>query len=148
MKYLKIHTLEKGWCDRDEIMLHAVFQILVDFMEQEKPDEIVAWNSDETHQRVWKEIRSLYGWWKNRRPVRKNPLDDKRLKVPPMKFEDVPGTDYKRMIKPDRKKYAAYYKAQIVTSKGDVMGLRKMPRAFTEQRVSMLSSVLRRNAPS
>ena len=37
MKYLKIHTLEKGWCDRDEIMLHAVFQILVDFMEQEKP---------------------------------------------------------------------------------------------------------------
>jgi hypothetical protein len=36
MKYLKIHTLEKGWHDRDEIMPHAVFQILV-FVEQEKP---------------------------------------------------------------------------------------------------------------
>lgn len=35
------------------------------------------------------------------------------------------------------------WKSQIVTSKGDVMGLRKIPRAFTEQGVSMLSSVLR-----
>jgi len=32
MKNLKIHTLEKGWQDRDEIMLHALFQILVDFV--------------------------------------------------------------------------------------------------------------------
>lgn len=38
MKYLKIHTLEKGWQDRDEIMLHAVFQVLADFLEQEKPE--------------------------------------------------------------------------------------------------------------
>ncbi len=35
------------------------------------------------------------------------------------------------------------WKSQIVTSKGDVMGLRKLPRAFTEQGVAMLSSVLR-----
>jgi hypothetical protein len=35
MKYLKIHTLEKGWRDRDSIMLHAAFQILVDFVELE-----------------------------------------------------------------------------------------------------------------
>ena len=41
MKVLKIHTLEKGWCDKDYVMIHAVFQILVDFIEQEKPDQIV-----------------------------------------------------------------------------------------------------------
>ena len=40
MKYLKIHTLKKGWRDRDSIMLHAAFQILVDFVELEKPGEI------------------------------------------------------------------------------------------------------------
>jgi len=50
MKYLKIHTLEKGWRDRDSIMLHAAFQI----------------------------------------------------------FEDVPDSDCKRMVEPDKKKYAAY----------------------------------------
>jgi len=46
MKVLKIHTLEKGWCDKDYVMLHAMFQLLVDFVEQEKPDQIVDWNSD------------------------------------------------------------------------------------------------------
>ena len=47
MKYLKIHSLEKGWRDRDSIMLHAAFQILVDFVELEEPGKIVDWNSDE-----------------------------------------------------------------------------------------------------
>ncbi len=42
MKYLKIHTLNKGeWYDRDTILLHAAFQILTDFIEQEKPEKIV-----------------------------------------------------------------------------------------------------------
>lgn len=111
MKYLKIHTLKKGWQDRDEIMLHAVFQILVDFVEQEKPDEIVDWNADDTHKRDWREICELYKWWKTKRPARKSPLDDKRLKVPPLKFEDIPGTGHQKMVAPDKKKYAAYYKA-------------------------------------
>lgn len=35
------------------------------------------------------------------------------------------------------------WKSQIVTSKGDTKGLRKLPFAFTEQGVAMLSSVLR-----
>jgi len=35
------------------------------------------------------------------------------------------------------------WKSQIVISKGDIMGLRKLPRAFTEQGVAMLSSVLK-----
>ena len=56
MKYLKIHTLKKGWQDHDSIMLHAAFQILADFIELEKPDEIVDWNSDDSHKKAWKEI--------------------------------------------------------------------------------------------
>jgi hypothetical protein len=47
LRYLKIHTLEKGWYGRDELVLHADFQLLTDFIEQEKPDKIVDWNIDE-----------------------------------------------------------------------------------------------------
>ena len=36
------------------------------------------------------------------------------------------------------------WKSQIVTSNSDKMGLRKMPNVFTEQGVSMLSSILKR----
>jgi len=35
-----------------------------------------------------------------------------------------------------------YWRSQIVTSKGDKMGLRYQPMAFTEQGVAMLSTVL------
>lgn len=40
MKILKIHALERGWHDKDEILLPAAFQLLVDFIEQEHPDRI------------------------------------------------------------------------------------------------------------
>ena len=49
---LRIQTLEKGWCDKDRVMLHAAFQLLVDFLEKEKPDEIVDWSHDADHERV------------------------------------------------------------------------------------------------
>jgi len=41
------------------------------------------------------------------------------------------------------KEEAEIWKSQIVTSKGDVKGLRKKPPVFTEQGVAMLSSVLK-----
>jgi hypothetical protein len=111
MKYLKIHSLEKGWRDRDSIILHAAFQILVDFVELEEPGKIVDWNSDDAHKEAWHEICDLYDWWTKKRPNRKYPTEDKRLKIPSIEFEDIPGSDYKRMIEPDKKKYAAYYRA-------------------------------------
>jgi hypothetical protein len=43
---LKVHTLEKGWFEKDNLLIHAAFQILVDFVENEKPDQILDWNSD------------------------------------------------------------------------------------------------------
>jgi len=111
MRYMKIHTLEKGWCDRDELLLHAPFQLLVDFIEQEKPDRIVDWNADELHRKAWKEIQSLYNWWKKERPARKDPLDDMRIKHPPFTFEKIPGSDLCKRVEPDKKKYANYYRA-------------------------------------
>ncbi len=111
MKYLKIKTLEKGWHDKDEVLLHAAFQILTDFIEQETPEEIVDWNSDELHKKAWKEIKSLYKWWKEIRPSRTSPLDEKNLIAPPFKFKKIPGSDLSEMVEPDKKKYAGYYRA-------------------------------------
>ena len=39
---VKIKNLPRTWCDRDEVMLHAMFQILVDFVELEQP--FVSWD--------------------------------------------------------------------------------------------------------
>ena len=111
MRYLKIQTLEKGWYDKDQVLLHAAFQLLTDFVEQEKPNKIVDWNVDELHRKAWKEIKSLYNWWQKERPARKSPLDDTRLKHPPLKFEKIPGSDLYKMVEPDKKKYARYYRA-------------------------------------
>ena len=111
MRKLKIHTLNKGWCDKDEVLLHAAFQILVDFVEQEKPGKVIDWNSDKEHKKAWREVRALYKWWTKKRPARKDPLDDKKLKVPPLKFKKIPNTDLSKMVVPSKKKYAKYYKA-------------------------------------
>lgn len=110
MRYLKIETLDKGWCDRDQVLLHAAFQILVDFIEKEHPESI-DWNYNGLHRRVWREIKSLYRWWKETRPNRKSPLDDERLPSPPLKLKKVPDSDLSEWVKPDKKKYAKYYEA-------------------------------------
>lgn len=44
MAQLKITTLGKGWYDKDEILLHAAFQLLTDFIEQEQPERYIDWN--------------------------------------------------------------------------------------------------------
>ena len=111
MKLLKITTLDKGWYDRDDILLHAAFQVLVDFVEREHPDRTTDWNADAVYKHVWKEIQSLYKWWKETRPSRRSPLDNKKLTVPPLKFKKIPGSDLSQVVEPDKKKYAEYYRA-------------------------------------
>lgn len=61
MRTLKITTLnpaKDGWVDRDMLMLHACFQILVDFVEKE--DGLNQWGNNE----VVSELKHLYNWWK------------------------------------------------------------------------------------
>ena len=92
-------------------MLHAAFQLLADFMEQESPDKHIDWSHDALHRRAWKEIRDLYKWWTKTRPRRRSPIDDKKIAEPPLRFEKVEGTEFRRLATPDKKKYAAYYRA-------------------------------------
>ena len=92
-------------------MLHAVFQLLVDFVEKEKPGEIVGGNSCPEHKHAWKEIRALYRWWLKTRPARKDPLMQKGLKRPPMRWKKVPGTDFRQLVDYDKTKYPEFEKA-------------------------------------
>lgn len=66
MRILKINSLasSKTWIDRDEIMLHACFQILQDCVEKEKVDTHCNY---ESHKDFVDEVRFLYKWWNKRK---------------------------------------------------------------------------------
>lgn len=75
MKILKIHSLEKGWQETDEMILHSVMQLLVDYVEKQKPGEVVDWSWQDDRTEAWEAIQDTYDWWVNRRPARVDPLD-------------------------------------------------------------------------
>jgi hypothetical protein len=63
MRNLKIESLAavtEAWIDKDEIMLHACFQILKDYVEKEHGDTHCAYD---THKEFIDEVRFLYQWW-------------------------------------------------------------------------------------
>lgn len=64
---LEIKTLSEGWIDPDLLMLHACFQILTDFLEKEKPFDLISWNHDEEHKEAKNEIIFLNDWWQKRK---------------------------------------------------------------------------------
>jgi len=67
MRILKINSLPtaKTWLDRDELMLHACFQLLEDCMEKEHVDTHCSYD---VHNKFVEEVRFLYKWWQ----IRKN----------------------------------------------------------------------------
>lgn len=66
-KRLKIDTLDNKWHDQDQIMLHAAFQCLTNYIEKEKPGEVIDWRGTgaEAYD-AWQEMSRLYCWWKTR----------------------------------------------------------------------------------
>lgn len=108
---LAIPTLDDAWHDRDEILLHAAFQVLADFMEQERPGDHIDWNYDEDHRQAWQEINALYRWWKDERPARASPLDDPQLKHPPMRWKKIPGSQMRQLVPYSEKRYPGYTEA-------------------------------------
>ena len=111
MKYLKIRSLNGRWIDKDEMLLHATFQLLQDYVEQERPDRHIDWKHDRAHAKAWREITSLYRWWTKVRPARRPPLDDRKLKRPPFRFEPIPGKNLSRLVPYNKRKYRAYDRA-------------------------------------
>lgn len=66
---LKIDTLNQEWYDKDGVLLHACFQVLVNFIHEEtnfidkNADNWVDWESDEKLQFAKQEMLFLYDWW-------------------------------------------------------------------------------------
>jgi hypothetical protein len=64
---LHIASLGTNWCDKDEVMLHACFQLLRDAIEVEKIFEsAVDWDYDDKHRTAKAELLELYAWWQAR----------------------------------------------------------------------------------
>jgi hypothetical protein len=73
---VRIQTLPPTWNDRDEVMLHACFQCLVDFIEKENPFEYGAGAEvQEPRRKADIELVALYDWW-ILRPVLLRRIDD------------------------------------------------------------------------
>ncbi|HAS6267907.1 TPA: hypothetical protein I7227_21255 [Vibrio vulnificus] len=60
---LKISTLDHEWRDKDKVMLHACFQILMDFVESEMYSSHIDWDGDKDSKEAEDEIKVLYNWW-------------------------------------------------------------------------------------
>lgn len=56
------------WYDTDTKILYANFQLLVDYVEKEKPEENTDWTTRPSDQEIWSEIQTLYNWWTTVRP--------------------------------------------------------------------------------
>jgi len=65
---LRSLSARNAWCDKDHVLLHACFQILVDFLDREKPQTIVDYTYDKEHRQAWKELQALSRYWKIERP--------------------------------------------------------------------------------
>ncbi|MBV8465098.1 MAG: hypothetical protein JO218_04055 [Burkholderiales bacterium] len=64
---LHIRSLGTGWCDKDEVLLHAAFQLLKDCVEQEHLlDGHEGWDFDDMRRNAKAELESLYHWWEER----------------------------------------------------------------------------------
>lgn len=62
---VKVRTLPPTWVDRDTLLVHAMFQILDDFVNKECIGGWVDWDSDEKHRSVRAKMDELLNWFHN-----------------------------------------------------------------------------------
>lgn len=74
MKYLKITTLDKGYSDPREVILHACFQCVENLINEHMFKKI-DWTWCEYQQNVYNELMALHEWWTVTRPARVDPID-------------------------------------------------------------------------
>lgn len=68
---LRIKTLNEDWTDKDMVILHACFQLLIDCIEEEKLFEFIDWESNNDAKKIKTEIETLYNWWIERTEAEK-----------------------------------------------------------------------------
>lgn len=74
---LRIKTISGSWCDKDIVMLHACFQLLMNCVEKENLlQEKQRSDDDESRKNIVSEIEALYDWWKKRRKAARKGLNE------------------------------------------------------------------------
>ena len=97
-QYHVVHLGTKpGYSDIVERIIHANFQLLKQFVEEENPFELLDWNHSPEHQFAAKEIKELYDWYINVRPKRDELDPIHQVEMPPVEFIKVPGKNYSTM---------------------------------------------------
>jgi len=112
---LKDLPADSKWCDKDRVMLLACFQLLVNFVEKEKPQNIVDFKHDRNQRAQWKEIQALYKYWKKDRPAEDKHIGEARLKWSKSiksRRETIPGENLvtEVLIQEDRKARNHFWK--------------------------------------
>ncbi|MFT4665809.1 MAG: hypothetical protein ACI9RM_001088 [Ulvibacter sp.] len=69
---LHIKSLGKGWSDKDNIMLHACFQLLVDCVKDKKFLGSRDWDGNEDNKIAKAKIEELCKWWEDRLSLEAN----------------------------------------------------------------------------
>jgi hypothetical protein len=70
---LEIKTLKGDWADKDFVMLHACFQLLVNCIEEENLlVGHIDWNENDAVRKAKIVIEELYFWWKQRIEIDSN----------------------------------------------------------------------------
>lgn len=73
-RYHVIRTsLEPGYYDPDTRIINAMFDLLVEFIDETK--NTIDWDADERHKVAWEEMNELYYWWVYQRPYREEKLN-------------------------------------------------------------------------
>lgn len=85
LRYLK----PRQWCDKDEVLIHALFEVLCRFVEEELSQNQVNWNSDKEHKQARKQMDQLYQWWTKIRPIRDEQDPIKKVENPEWKHVDI-----------------------------------------------------------
>ena len=67
-------TLEPGYYDPLDVMIHSNFHILKEFIDYEVSDGHVDWQATPQHQAFWAEANEILDWWNNIRPMRAEQL--------------------------------------------------------------------------
>ena len=63
----KPRTLNHEWCDRDHLLIHAIFEIARNFIEKEGPKSEAEWAEHKEHNpefhASWRETKEILDWW-------------------------------------------------------------------------------------
>lgn len=63
---VKPRTLKNDWIDRDQLLIHVIFEVLCEFVEKELIPGPVDWEADKNHSHAKREMLDLYEWWGSR----------------------------------------------------------------------------------